>query len=606
MSLLILNNNQSGIPSYTIVPAKYSVEAYGLAQQVNGATYSAEYYAIEQQVNAIYANEIYSLATTITSNYYYTYYSLVNDWVGNAYSNLAYNIMQDLNNVSSVFSYENWNILSTIVKSSSVVYTLLQDVNNVWSTEKYSIYTSSISAYIKEVYSLALPVISYSQEQYQILSFIVSPQSSTIGYDISYSSGTSGNFEVLGNFETYFEIDYATLLYNDIQVFFTSSYEFAGSGLLGITEREIGCWGAWENLYNEVNTFLQLYNTVTSEHSSAYARYYTISSNKNIFVSFTLLYNERHIATKFYSTPISEKTIFTSGCISYFTQQYCAFKAYANVVSERVTTCGQILTGYSERSNYFRCAYTDARYICFKAQQFSEVQVVYFAIESIIYADQRNTWCQVTEDEYVSIKLAYYEVCSLSYDFEISPSYTDFEYTINEETNTLFENENVVGETTTFTNIPINTSTVSNDIIIINPDIPTETPIYGGNVSVTKINFTQFENTNTYTYNGEIVTTSDTLFIKVDLFVSTLDIYDTAEEYINFIRSVGYLTINIGGLEITPGSPIVIDVPAFTKVPIVINAYKGILDTQDVKVQLKWAYPYQYSTINKILLIGFY
>ena len=200
MSLLILNNNQSGIPSYTIVPAKYSVEAYGLAQQVNGATDSAEYYAIEQQVNAIYANEIYSLATTITSNYYYTYYSLVNDWVGNAYSNLAYNIMQDLNNVSSVFSYENWNILSTIVKSSSVVYTLLQDVNNVWSTEKYSIYTSSISAYIKEVYSLALPVISYSQEQYQILSFIVSPQSSTIGYDISYSSGTSGNFEVFDVF----------------------------------------------------------------------------------------------------------------------------------------------------------------------------------------------------------------------------------------------------------------------------------------------------------------------------------------------------------------------------------------------------------------------
>jgi len=434
---------------------------------------------------------------------------------------------------------------------------------------------------------------------------LVPAQSSAIYYDISYATNVSSNFELLGTIEAVHLSSYATLSYTIIEKSFLSSYTLSNSGVLGISEREAGCWNVWDIVYDEKQTFLKLYNTFTTEVQCSYARYYPIYSSKNIFVAFTLLYSERYNAYAKYTSLSNDRRIILSSFTSSFSQRSSKFNVFDISTSERTIVCEQLLTINTERSGYLLTKYNTYRTCFYKVWYPTERWIATFAKAKTTYADQRYSFVQVSLEVFETIRLVWLEVCALSYSFIINPAYVTYNITIGNDGVTLFENETVVSDTTTFTTIPIDTTSVSNELIIINsnPEIP---PIYTGDTSISRIHFTQFEDTNTYVYNGEFVTLKDTTFIKMDFIVSTTDIYDTSEEYVEYLQSVGYLKVMIAGEEVPLNIGKVFDVPALTKLPITIYAYKGILDTNDVNISLKWAYPYRYLVVNEILLVGYY
>jgi len=426
---------------------------------------------------------------------------------------------------------------------------------------------------------------------------------SPIVYSISYASSVSSSFEVLGEFEVAHISEYSILPHDEIEVEFESVYALTSSGILGITERMLGVWDAWDSSHDDRHIYLHLYNEIISERNVAYTRYYQVASNKNTFVSREMLQSDRSIIIAYYTEYTSQKTLFTSCLDTQLSNRYAQTYGFETHLSEKSTLCAQVLSTGSERSCAFLSVYNSYRSIFYKVWHQSERWIGTYAKERSVYTDQRYAYVEITQNKFESIRLMYTEVCSLSYELLINPAYVMYPVVIDNTDVTLFENEEVINESTTFTNIPINISSVSNDLILVSTNTEQDI-VYASASSLTRLEFTRVEDTDTYIYTGELITTKDTAFIKVNLSITNIEFFNTTDEYINYLRSIGYLKVEIAGKEMSTYDATVIDVPALTKIPIVIQAHSSVLENKNVNVLLKWAYPYSYLIVNKVMLVG--
>lgn len=446
-------------------------------------------------------------------------------------------------------------------------------------------------------------VTTYAQQSWNIVSSRVVTYCEQV-YNISYVSSISSSFEILGNFEVYHESEYVILPYDDIEAEYDSLYAFVSSGILGLTERILGIWNAWSLSYDERSIHLHLYNTYISNTYTTYERYYQIYSSKNIFVERPLLYDERTIQLLYYTEYSSQKYVFTASLDEYFSIHYAQTSAYEINISDRTIVCSQMLSQESERATYILEAYTSARTIIYKKWYETERWIGTYAKEKSIYADQRTSFVQIVLNKFESIRMIGFEVCSLSFPIIINPTYVNYAITIHTSEIILFENEEVVNTVELISTLPITVFDTSRGLIINNDNSEYNSLIYTDSESIAYIIFDNIVNTSSYIYTGDIITTKEVAFIKIKLQTSSIDTFDTEDEYLSYIQSVGYLKIEIAGKEMFNNSSSVIDVPAFTKIPIVIQAHSSIIRSSNINIVLKWAYPYSDMVINEILLIG--
>lgn len=555
------------------------------------------------RVNATFSEELYSILSSV-SKHSTVSYSIANDYVAPTWSYIEYDLVQTI--TVTTFSEEKWNILYSATTFSTESYDILSHAIT-WGTQSYLIINDRLNTKFSNIkYHLSTEATNYASEFYSITNDRTGTSWASESYDIRYSSSISSSFEILGPFETEHEVEYGLLTYNNIESEHEVIYALASSGIFGISERLLGCWDSWTEISSEINTHLHLYNTFNDSRNANYARYFVLHSDKNTYLERNLLKSERNTLFEYYTVYSSERNCHIGGYEIKYSDRNQATSAYQTNSSDRTTICLQLYSTGSERTSSFRCYPNDARIIFYKKWYHDERWAgTTYAIEKQVFVSQRFSWAQISDECFESIRWAGYEAYNAEFPIIVNPTYVEFATTIGASEIPIFENEKVVDVVNSMNTTPIDVHQESNDVIIIS-DNTEEDIIYTSGTSLSYINFERITGTDTFRYSGNIITIKETTFVKTSLVLSELNGYYDAESYLEDIIRTSIMKVEVAGIDMYEGNATVIDVPAFTKIPIVIQVHQSLLDQGNVNLSLKWAYPYNSLTINEIMLIGIY
>ena len=458
--------------------------------------------------------------------------------------------------------------------------------------------------FVTHAYDICTYVASASIQQWQIAATTVaSPKVVPQAYNIRYDATTTISTEITAPISANHEIAYRIQDYNDVSSEHTILYTFVQSGVLGVSERISGCFDSWESLYSEAQTHLHLYNTYTDDRDSLYERYYVTYSNKNLLLERVLTYTERYTDYTFYSVTYANKYIATPPAyVIYNDDRTCAYVSFDEYSSSRYVILSQIDSVFNERTCFTSCIYNTYRYCCTNVWQESERTCITHAKEKTIYADQRHSFASITQTSFASIRYTTFELCCISCATVINPVYTEWEFDVTDTDIVVFEDEEVAPDTSEFSTIGVDYNKALTDLLLL-PNGATDV-LYLGLTSRIQQVFTIVGVTDTYEYVADIIPIKETSFIKIELeFYNTYG-YGSNNEFYKYLREHGYMSIHIGDVDFSDNEATVFDVPALTKLPIVIQVHKDLLNSNNVNIVLKWAYPYKSLVMHRVVIVG--
>jgi len=465
------------------------------------------------------------------------------------------------------------------------------------------IHTSSYSIYISPGHQLSEYGILVQFDN--LSSFTIYTAASNDGlYDVKITSAASSTHRAKYKLD---QIYYAENVsnYRIRPDNFTSAdhyanYRFLESMVRGITDRFCCQWNAWQTFIDDKQIHLHLFNTYDDNKTIAYERFYSLASQKDILLEREVTFSEKEIVFSFYEIYDNDILLLTGSYHINTTDRSCVCAVFEEHIDQRSVIALQLLHTQTERDCVWWSAYDDYRYCLAKTWYVSELWCVTHAKERDRIATQRDMWAQIDEIHFESIRQVMYSCCSLSYDLLINPIYTEFQYVISEEQNILFEST-VTPETSSYLNIPLNDDLSDLDIIILEKG--SELPYYCGREALIKLKFKQISS-RSWMFDGYICAFKNVSFVKTIFEFISKGVYDTDEEYFDYLNNHGYLKVQIGDEEMYYRESFVNDIAENTLIPFKIWAIDTEIDKQNINILFKWAYPYSSLKINEVMLVA--